>query len=509
MKLYDYQIEAVNATSSAAKGIIVLPTGTGKTIIQAEIIARELRLNTGFNIYLINAPRIILTYQLLKEVYKYMVQEKLEARYHFLHSGRGEDVKDLEQIRINSDTDDIKLPYSDIDCSTSIKPLSEIIKNSNQLDLPLIIFSTYHSAQNIELARTYLKLPPVSIMLNDEAHNLVSPSFHDVITNIESSRVYFFTATTKHTASDSGRGMNNVDVYGDIIYKLLPRNAIEMGMMVRPRVHLIKTDSIYTSDDYDRSINLVIYNSFNQHKTHLSDNHPHITPKVLVTTRGSNDIKNFISSKYYAQLRRDNVEVFAISSNELVGCNINGQKVPRTFFLKTLKDYGQDVTKNILILHIDILTEGIDVPGITAIMPFRELNKSKFIQTFGRCARLDMRDRFMLQHNLITPKDLDKMKKPYAYVILPFITETNEYDGETMRTFIKDLREYGFNPSEDFVGYQNDMRGINEGAELDKFNKLTRNDMSSGDIIKGIISEIEKEEIANLSPLEYLQLHLN
>ena len=157
MKLYDYQIEAVNATSRAAKGIVVLPTGTGKTIIQAEIIARELRLNKGFNIYLINAPRIILTYQLLKEVYKYMVQEKLEARYHFLHSGRGEDVNDLEQIRINTDTDDIKLPYSDIDCSTSIKPLTEIIKNSNQLDLPLIIFSTYHSAQNIELARTELK----------------------------------------------------------------------------------------------------------------------------------------------------------------------------------------------------------------------------------------------------------------------------------------------------------------------------------------------------------------
>jgi superfamily II DNA or RNA helicase len=508
MKLYDYQIEAVNATSRAAKGIVVLPTGTGKTIIQAEIIARELRLNKGFNIYLINAPRIILTYQLLKEVYKYMVQEKLEARYHFLHSGRGEDVNDLEQIRINTDTDDIKLPYSDIDCSTSIKPLIEIIKNSNQLDLPLIIFSTYHSAQNIELARTELKLPPVYIMLNDEAHNLVSPSFHNVITNIDSSRIYFFTATTKHTPSDSGRGMNNVDVYGDILYKLLPRDAIEMGMMVRPRVHLIKTDSVYTSDDYDRSMNLVIYNSFNQHKIYLSSNHTHITPKVLVTTRGSDDIKNFINSKYYTKLRSENVEIFAISSNDLVGCNINGVKVQRTLFLKMLKEYGGDITKNILILHIDILTEGIDVPGITAIMPFRELNKSKFIQTFGRCARLDKRDRFMLEHNIIAPSDVHKMNKPYAYVILPFITESNEYDSGTMQQFIKDLRGFGFNPSEDFVGYQNDMRGINEGEELDKFNKLTQNNMSSADIIKGIISEIEEEEIANLSPLEYLQLHL-
>ena len=508
IKLYNHQIEAVNATSTAAKGIVVLPTGTGKTIIQAEIIARELRLNKGFNIYLINAPRIILTYQLLKEVYIYMNKEKLEARYHFLHSGRGEDPKELEQIRINSSTDGIKLPYSDIDCSTSVKQLCEIIEKSRVDNLPLIIFSTYHSAQNIELARTELKFPPISIMLNDEAHNLVYESFHGVITNIESSRAYFFTATVQNNLSVFSRGMNNVEVYGEVIYQLLPKQAIDRGLMVRPCIHLIKTDNIYSSADYDNSLNSIIYNSFNEHKKQLSEYHIHINPKLLVTTRGSDDIKNFINSKYYTKLMDENVAIFAIASHDSIGCNINRVKVSRTDFLRTLRKYGENFAKKILILHIDILTEGIDVPGITGFMSFRELKKSKFIQTLGRCARLDSRDRAMFEHNHITPDNLHKMMKPFAYIMLPYITNSNINDANNMKEIVEELRNFGFNPSEDFVGFQNDMRGINEGPELDKFNKLNRNNMSSGDIIKEIISEIEKEQLAKLSPLEYLQLHL-
>jgi len=508
IKLYNHQIEAVNATSMAAKGIIILPTGTGKTIIQAEIIAKEIRLNKGFNVYLLNAPRILLTYQLLKEVYTYMNQEKLESRYHFLHSGRGEDPKELEQIRINSSTDGIKLPYSDIDCSTSVKQLCEIIEKSRLDNLPLIIFSTYHSAQNIELARTELKLPPISIMLNDEAHNLVYESFHGVITNIESSRAYFFTATAQNNPSIFSRGMNNVEVYGEIIYQLLPKQAIDMGLMVRPCIHLIRTDNVYTSADYDNSLNSIIYNSFNEHKKQLSKYHIHIKPKLLVTTRGSDDIKNFISSKYYKKLMDENVDIFAIASHDSIGCNINGDKVSRTDFLRTLKKYGENFAKKILILHIDILTEGIDVTGITGIMPFRELKKSKLIQTYGRCARLDSRDRYMFECNYITPDNLHKMMKPFAYIMLPYITNSNIKDSQNMKQIVEELRQFGFNPSEDFVGLQNDMRGINEGPELEKFNKLKRNNMSSGDIIKEIISEIEKEQLAKLSPLEYLQLHL-
>jgi superfamily II DNA or RNA helicase len=39
-KLYPYQKEAVKATSKVDKGIVCLPTGMGKTMIQSAMIAK-------------------------------------------------------------------------------------------------------------------------------------------------------------------------------------------------------------------------------------------------------------------------------------------------------------------------------------------------------------------------------------------------------------------------------------------------------------------------------------
>lgn len=503
VELYDYQTEAVNVTQYNNKGILVLPTGTGKTMIQSAII--EKFMSGGFQLFVINAPRIILTYQLLKEVYTYMVERGIEVRYHFVHSGSAVDESELEELRVRANDEGFNIPYADIDSSTSSIRLTDAIGKCIQTDVPLIIFSTYNSAERIEDARQQLNIP-ISVVLNDEAHYLVQERFHDILHILASDRCYFFTATTRHTASDKGRGMNNIDSYGEVIYTLLPREAIERGKMVRPRIHLIKTEGVHTSEDYDSSFNVVIHSSFKQHKIYLNEHHPNLSPKILVSTRGSNDIKNFLLSREYQTLREQGVEVYAIASNEEIGNNINGVKVKRQEFLKQLKQCGKDINKEMLILHIDILTEGIDVPGITTIMPLRELNKSRFIQTFGRCARLDIRDREILENGTITPNDLDRMNKPYAWVILPFITQTNRDDSESMRNIIYELREFGFNPSEDVIG-EVELRGITEEEDLDMFNELNRRNGSTGNIIQQIISDIESENMASLSLDQWLEFN--
>ena len=108
------------------------------------------------------------------------------------------------------------------------------MRKAKKQNLPLIMFSTYHSAEKIEVARKGFK-QPISVILNDEAHYLVQEQFHDILRVLISSRCYFFTATTIQTPSDEGRGMNNADQYGKILYSMSPREAIEMGRMVRPR----------------------------------------------------------------------------------------------------------------------------------------------------------------------------------------------------------------------------------------------------------------------------------
>ena len=47
--LYDYQRECVLETDKNKNGIVVLPTGTGKTFVQASIIA-EIFLNIRINL---------------------------------------------------------------------------------------------------------------------------------------------------------------------------------------------------------------------------------------------------------------------------------------------------------------------------------------------------------------------------------------------------------------------------------------------------------------------------
>lgn len=506
--LYNYQIDALRSTELDRKGIVVLPTSTGKTYVQSSIIAKDIYLNPNqFRMYVINAPRIILTYQLLKEVYQYLTKRGIEARYHFTHSGSAVDERDLENIRIEAMTDGINIPFAEIDSTTSVQRCVEAMEKSMEQELPLIIFSTYNSAEKVELARREVRLP-ISIVLNDEAHYLVQERFFDILSILKSSRCYFFTATMRFTPSEEGRGMNNEDAYGKVLYTLTPREAIDRGKMVRPRLHIIKTNGVYTSEDYDRSLNLVIYNSFIQHKIHFENNHPKMKPKMLVGTRGSDDMLKFINSPEYLSLRTSGVDVFAISSNEEVGNFINGERVKRQEFLSILRKYGRDSNKELLVLHYDILTEGIDVPGFTSCLLLRTLQKSKFLQTYGRIARLDPEDREMLDKGIIRPVDTDKMNKPYGYVILPWITETNKDDSTFMKNLVRELREYGFNSSEDIVG-DFDPRGSEDDTPEPGFNEVTRVRRSTGDLINEVLSEIEDESIAKLTPLEYLELHLD
>lgn len=508
MKLYDYQLEALESTKYNKKGILCLPTGTGKTMIQANILSDDILSHRGtFRMYVVNVPRIILSYQILKEYYNHMASLGIECRYHFVHSGSSIDISELKDIRRQANLDGVKIPFSDIDSSTNIGYLNSIIRNSIKLKTPLILFSTYNSAEKIEQARVKTNTD-ISIIINDEAHYLVQERFHPILDIIPSNKCYSFTATIRETSSINGRGMNNFNTYGDVIYNLLPRDAINRGKMIRPRIHTIRTEGVRTSEEYDNSFNYIIFNSFKQHKEHLNNEHNDLKPKILVSTRGANDIKNFLLSKQYTELRNIGVNVLAISSNQEVGNFINGKRVKREDFFKYLNIFGKDINKEMIILHYDILTEGIDVPGITTIMPLRELSKGRFIQTYGRCARVDTRDRVRIDSGEISPNDLDSMVKPYAYVILPYLTQTNEDDSDSMKSIIYDLREFGFNPKEDVVG-EFCARGISEEEDLDTFNKVDRKHSSTKDIINEVFSCFELKEICSLSNYDYFFHLLN
>jgi len=499
-KLYPYQQSAVTSTFYNPKGIVCLPTGTGKTFCQSAIIGNDILMNPNqFRMYVVNAPRILLTYQLLKEIYTFLTMNGIEARYMFVHSGGKTDETELEGVRMAAAIDGNEIPFAEIGNGTSLEAIRDMMFKAREQDLPLIMLSTYNSANKIELAREIYK-QPISIIVNDEAHYLVQEQFHDILTTLKSSRCYFFTATTIHTPSDTGRGMNNKDLYGDILYSMIPREAIELGKMVRPRLHIVKSDGVYTSDDYERSLSKIIYEAYYQHEKVIGDK---LAPKMLVSVKGTLDMKKFLSSEQYRLLRNDGVEVYAVASNDEIGNDINGDKVRRQDFLKRLKETGNDKTKKMIVLHYDILAEGIDVSGFTGMMPLRTLNKSKFLQTFGRCARLDKEDRNRLEDGVLNVNDLKKFNKPYAYVIIPNVIHSNDDDRANLTQLISDLRTYGFNPSEDIIS-ASFVNGIPEIEELSGLNEIRTRLPNVGILIENLEADIENEANAKLSKTEFL-----
>lgn len=504
-KLYPYQLKAVEATDKNNKGIVCMPTGTGKTFAQASVIAKEIQKNSGkFGVYVINAPRIMLSYQLLKEVYSFLTYANIDARYMSVHSGGQIDIQDLEVIRIDANSNEgTNISFAEIESGTSPTLIKEFTEKAKKGDVPVIFLSTYNSANRISEAID----DEINIVMNDESQYLVQEQFHDIIKILNSKRCYFFTATTIHTPSDKGRGMNNKESYGEIIFNMTPREAIEKGKMVRPRMHFVIPPNgiTYNKDDFESSLGKIISEAFAQHNYAIGQ---FSKPKMLVSVKGVGDIKKFFNSREYKGLIKTGVKVYAVASDDIIGNDINGEKVSRMEFLERMKKDGKNPTQEMIILHYDILAEGIDVPGITGIMPLRTLSKSKFLQTFGRAARLDIEDREGVENGSIGPNELDKFNKPYAWVIVPTIVHEEADSKEHIGNLITELRDYGFKPSEDIIS-SNTKNGLPTVDGPEALNEVKKKCPNIGKYIEQVEADYEDESIAKLSKLSLLQEKLN
>ena len=153
----------------------------------------------------------------------------------------------------------------------------------------------------------------------------------------------------------------------------------------------------------------------------------------------------------------------------------------------------------IIILHYDILAEGIDVPGITGIMPLRTLGKAKFLQTFGRAARLDIEDRERITNGEITPDQLSEMNKPYSWVIVPTIVHEDADSKEHIGQLITELRDYGFKPSEDITCTDN-KNGLPTIEGPEALNEVKKSCPNIGEFIEKVEADYENEYVASLSP---------
>ena len=482
--LRNYQEEAVKVSMKSSKGIICLPTGSGKTAVQSAILMEDIKTTPGHKVYMVLAPRIVLSYQLMKEYFNDLNEQGIQCWYAGLHSGGSVDIKEFEDAR-NGDID-----FQNIQVTTSSVTLRDEISKAKALDIPILIFGTYHSADRSSLA---MDGKPFNVVICDEAHYLVSDQFEALVKvdGIKADRLLFFTATMQTTASETGKGMNNTERFGEVLLQRIPREMIEEGYMVRPRMHIIKFDQDLDKTELIDNAGKVVAESFSQHE-YITRR----TGKIFVTCTGTPMMESIISSTEIRSLkRRRGVSVYAVASDPTIGNQIDGVKYNRQEFLRRLKEDGQDVGKEMIILHIDILTEGIDVPGITGILPFRSLKKSKFIQTLGRASRMSPEDLESFKDGEYTHTDLNEMMKPYAWVMIPDIE--GEDSAEDIRDLVKELRTYGFDPRED-IFISNEKGKMPPVTLMDPQSKPDTNSPVLQEVLEELQHEFEKEEIANL-----------
>ena len=327
------------------KGQVIIPTGGGKTICMIDDAITNMEVRHHGQTFVVVAPRILLAEQLCKEFLE-LLSPGHNAHVMHVHSG------DVEHFHTTK--------------PEQIHMFANVARTAGE---NCIIFTTYHSLHRVQEADI-----EVNSIYFDEAHNSVQRNFFpatEFFSN-ESDRCYFFTATPKHSLSVFKPGMNDTAVYGNVICNVPAPQLVEEGYILPPKVVVqqLPQGDFKQSDDKNL-LDTIDANSLN---------------KILVAARSTKQIVRLVSqSDFCRQLEDRGYNWMYITSK--TGAIINGKKVSREQFFKTLNQWGQDDTR-FVIMHHSILSEGINVKGLEAVLFMRNMDYIGISQSIGRVIRL-------------------------------------------------------------------------------------------------------------------------
>ena len=345
MLLRPHQQEALEAMARTPKGKIIVPTGGGKTLVAIKDAIRRLNGVTD-PILVVVAPRILLAEQLSSE----FLEEIENVSVMHVHSGETHH-------------------YS----TTKSDKIQEWVSNTQGSKL---IFTTYHSLHRLVEADVV-----VDTIYFDEAHNSVQRNFIEFVEHyslpFNALRSYFFTATPKHSLTPMKVGMNESDIFGNVICNVPAPKLVDEGYILPPKVKVYKSD-ILQKDELTSNVDC---------KQIIDNIDDHNTKKILVCAKATKQITKLIGeSNFIEELDSRGYDCMYITSK--TGAIINGEKVSRDKFFETLSAWGQVDDKKFVVLHHSILSEGINVKGLEAVLFLRSMNYIGISQTIGRVIRL-------------------------------------------------------------------------------------------------------------------------
>ena len=344
IKLHDHQLRVIDKLNKHQRGQVIVPTGGGKTLCM--ITDAKCELQGEKQTLVVVAPRILLAQQLSSDFLEHLDDP---VKVMHVHSGDSHH-------------------YSTTNSKKIFKWVEEYWNHNK------IIFTTYHSLHKIQEAGI-----PVNTIYFDEAHNSVQRHFHPATrfyASLGNVRCYFFTATPKHSYSDEDQGMNNEYVYGKVLEQVPAPELVDKDIILPPKVVVKELDMIKdrkptAEDDADNILATLDEQNVS---------------KILICARRTTQITNLISdSKLTLELYARGYNWMYITSK--TGAVINGIKVSREEFFKTLRTWGKDDDQKFIVMHHSILSEGISVPGLEAALFLRNMDFITISQTIGRVIR--------------------------------------------------------------------------------------------------------------------------
>ena len=351
--LRPHQQQACDRMLGYNKGQIIVPTGGGKTLTMiVDTQRRHDVINNGTTTVVV-APRILLAEQLCSEFMEVIDPNNSDPYLHVLHVHSGE------------------THYTSTTNAEKINVYANCARNMGE---NCIIFTTYHSLHRIMEADI-----EVNTIYFDEAHNSVQRNFFPATEHFSevSERCYFYTATPKHSLTVNKPGMNWGDVYGQVICNVPAPDLVDQGYILPPKVvvkqlPLIKGRKVMYAEDSDNLIETIDDNNID---------------KTLICARSTKQIMGLVSqSDFVMQLQSRGYSWMMITSK--TGAIIDGQKVDREKFFDTLNTWGKDPEKKFVVIHHSILSEGINVSGLEAVIFMRNMDYIGISQSIGRVIRL-------------------------------------------------------------------------------------------------------------------------
>ena len=350
LSLRPHQERILNRMLSYDKGQVIVPTGGGKTLTMIlDTQRRHDVINNGTTTVVV-APRILLAEQLCSEF-----MEIVDGSYtHVMHVHSGETHH-----------------FS----TTNPEKIHLFANCARTAGENLIIFTTYNSLERIKQADI-----EVNTIYFDEAHNSVRRNFYPATEHFSgvSDRCYFYTATPKHSLTPLKPGMNDGSVYGQVLVNVPAPELVEGGYILPPKVVvkkmpiMIKGRKVMYAEDANNLLETIDDNNIN---------------KTLICARTTKQIVGLLSqSDFCVELAQRGYSWMTITSK--TGAIIDGKKVNREQFFDTLNAWGKDATKKFVVLHHSILSEGINVSGLEAVIFMRNMDYIGISQSIGRVIRL-------------------------------------------------------------------------------------------------------------------------